>query len=78
MWDTILGHEANKIFLGNMLQGELKHRPSFFMGLMALVRRNLPMNLPGVFFALMIPPMMTASAAAAAPFAGKVTPTLSM
>ena len=76
MWDTILGHEANKIFLGNMLQGERKTPALLFMGLMALVRRNLPIDLP--FFALMIPPMMTASAAAAAPFAGKVTPTLSM
>ena len=25
MWDTILGHEANKIFLGNMLQGAVSY-----------------------------------------------------
>mgnify|MGYP000674128927 FL=1 len=32
MWDTILGHEANKIFLGNMLQGERKTPALLFYG----------------------------------------------
>ena len=32
MWDTILGHEANKIFLGNMLQGERKTPSLLFYG----------------------------------------------
>ena len=31
MWDTILGHEANKIFLGNMLQGERKTPSLLFL-----------------------------------------------
>ena len=78
MWEKIFGHETNKIFLGNMLQGERKHLLSFFMVPTALARKNLPLNLPGAFSVWMIPPMMTATAAAAALLTGKAILTSSM
>ena len=78
MWDTILGHEANKIFLGNMLQGERKTPALLFYGPDGIGKKKLAYEFARSFLCLDDPTHVTASAAAAAPFAGKVTPTLSM
>lgn len=52
MWDTILGHEANKIFLGNMLQGERKTPALLFYGPDGIGKKKLAYEFARSFLCL--------------------------
>ena len=52
MWDTILGHEANKIFLGNMLQGERKTPSLLFYGPDGIGKKKLAYEFARSFLCL--------------------------